>query len=211
MGHESSRQVVPRTWRVSEQGECVAAVAAEFAPFRLDGSLDLPLSSDHLIPLLQFNAFRATLTNIMILSVAHLVPSRCDITEALRVTPLFNLPSTPPPSLRPTALQQSVPHESWIDLLPDPTMRDNAIRFMHTYSGRDICGDMLGHLEQGRNTIEMTGVIVWGNPWEVDSWEVTEGFLKRWGFLFKGCYGAMAATNYWREQRGDEPLVFEIQ
>lgn len=75
-------------------------------------------------------------------------------------------------------------------------MRDNAIRFMHTFSADDICGDMLGHLGQGRNTIEMNGVMVWGNPWEVDSWEVTEGFLKRWGFLLKGCHNALTATNY---------------
>ncbi|KAM0485541.1 hypothetical protein ACHAPX_001529 [Trichoderma viride] len=170
----------------------------------------MPLSSDHLIPLVQFNAFRATLTNLTLLDVAHLIPRECDIADSLRKTPLFNLPPVLPPSLGPTALQQSVPHDTWIDLLPDATMRDNAIRTMDMFCAEDICGDMLGNPRQGRNTIELTGVLVWGNPWDVSAWEMTDGFLKKWGFLLKGCWEAMAATNYWRAQRGDEPLVFEI-
>ncbi|KAL7935410.1 hypothetical protein V8C35DRAFT_299391 [Trichoderma chlorosporum] len=190
--------------------KCVVAVAPNFAPLRLDGSTVLPLSSDHLIPLVQFNAFRGTLTNMAILAVAHLIPRECDITNALRSTPLFTLPPAPPPSLAPTALQQSVPHDIWIDLLPDPIMRDNAIRAMNKFRAEDICGDMLGNLHQGRNAIEMTGVLVWGVPWDASGWEVTEGFMKKWGFLLKGCWQTMAATNYWRAQRGDEPLVFEI-
>ena len=177
---------------------------------RLDGGAGFPLSSDHLIPLTQFNAFRATLTNITILSLVHLIPAHCDITNAVRTTPLFNLPLTPPPSLAPTALQQSVPHDTWIDLLPDPVMRDNAIRTMHMFRAEDICGDMLGNDGQGRTTIEMTGVLAWGNPWDTSGWEMTEGFLRKWGFLVKGCRETMSATNYWRMQRGDEPLVFDV-
>ncbi|KAJ4865693.1 hypothetical protein T069G_02223 [Trichoderma breve] len=190
--------------------ECMIATSPSFAPFRLDGSTVFPLSSDHLIPLVQFNAFRGTLTNMTILSVTHLIPPECDITEALHSTPLFTPPPAPPPSLMPTALQQSVPHDTWVDLLPDATMRDNAIRTMHLFHAEDICGDMLGNPQQERNTIEMNGVLVWGNPWDASGWEMTEGFLKKWGFLLKGCWEAMAATNHWRAQRGDEPLVFDV-
>ena len=99
----------------------------------------------------------------------------------------------------------------WIDLLPHSTMRDNAIRAMGTYDHRDLTNDMMGGYERGQNTIETTGVLIWGNPWEAEGWEVTEGFMKKWAFLFKDCWDVMAATNRWRAERGDEPLVFEIQ
>ncbi|KAJ2974567.1 hypothetical protein NQ176_g5986 [Zarea fungicola] len=180
------------------------------AASRVDGRTVLPLSSDHLIPLIQFNAFRATLTNLVILSTAYHVSFPCDIGEVLRATPLYALPSSPPPSLIPTALQRAVPHDNWIDLLPDPIMRDNAMRNMHLIQPSEICGDMLGYGSQGQNTIEMTGVLVWGDPWDPAGWEMTEGFLKRWGFLLKGCERTLSATNYWRAQRGDEPLVYEV-
>jgi hypothetical protein len=98
----------------------------------------------------------------------------------------------------------------WIDLIPDSTMRDNAIRMMDTFDYNDICNDMVGGIYEGRNTIELTGILVWGNPWEVSGWEVTEGFVKKWGFLLRGCSEVREATNRWRTKRGDEPLIFEI-
>ena len=58
--------------------------------------------------------------------------------------------------------------------------------------------------------IERRGVIVWSPPWDVRGWEVTEGFWNKWGFLMKGCDDVLEATNYWRGQRGEEPLVFEL-
>jgi hypothetical protein len=64
-------------------------------------------------------------------------------------------------------------------------MRDNAIRAMDTFNHHDLCSDMLGGHDQGRNSIELTGVLVWGNPWEVSGWEVTEGFVNKLGFLLK--------------------------
>ncbi|KAH8809193.1 hypothetical protein F5884DRAFT_858691 [Xylogone sp. PMI_703] len=201
---------LPSTSRQSVSSNSLLPVAPCFKYISLDGTVTLPLSPDHLIPLVQFNAFRGTLTNMLILSVAHLLPRECDIAEALRTTPLFPSPAALPPSLAPTTLQQSIPHDMWIDLLPHGTMRDNAISIMHMFNHYDICNDMLGWLNQGKNDIEMTGVLVWGNPWEVSGWEVTEGFVKKWGFLLKGCREIMAATNYWRTQRGDEELVFEI-
>ena len=88
-------------------------------------------------------------------------------------------------------------------------MRDNAIRTMGTFNHEELCNDMVGGFYQGRNTIELTGVLVWGDPWEFRGWEVTEGFVKKWGFLLKDCSEIIVATNQWRTMRGDEPLVFE--
>lgn len=170
----------------------------------------LPLSSDHLIPLVQYNVFRAALTNMFLLSITNLISRKCDISTALQTTPIFPSPAVPPPSLAPTPLQQSVPHDMWIDLLPHGIMRDNAIRTMDTFDYENLCSDMVGGYYQGRNDIELTGVLVWANPWHVSGWEVTEGFVKKWGFLLNDCWEIMASTNYWRERRGDDPLVFNI-
>ncbi len=69
---------------------------------------------------------------------------------------------------------------------------------------------MLGGQSQGRNDIELTGLMIWGHPWETSGWEVTERFFEKWGFLFKGCREILIATNHWRELRGDEPLIWEL-
>jgi hypothetical protein len=58
--------------------------------------------------------------------------------------------------------------------------------------------------------VEKRGVLVWSDPWRADGWEVTEGFLKKWGRLLKGCRELIESTNRWRELRGEEPLVIEI-
>lgn len=51
------------------------------------------------------------------------------------------------------------------------------------------------------------GLIVWGDPWEAKNWEVTEGFVRRWGWMMKGCWeGILEATNFWRGIRGEGPL-----
>lgn len=89
-------------------------------------------------------------------------------------------------------------------------MRDNAIRYGNTFDNESLCRDLIGGHHEGRNDLHLTGILVWNDPWCASGWEVTEGFVKKWGFLIKGCGEIMAATNRWREMRGDEPLVFEL-
>jgi hypothetical protein len=95
-------------------------------------------------------------------------------------------------------------------MLPHGTMRDNAIRMRHTFDNEDLCHDLMCADSQGRDAVDLKGVVVWNDPWCVSGWEMTEGFLKKWGFLVKDCWEIMAATNKWREKRGDEPLVFDL-
>lgn len=166
-----------------------------------------PLSGDHLIPLVQYNLIRASLTNMSILSL-HVLPEKChDIWGAL---PLFPAPAEIPESLAPTELQKRTPHEMWIDLLPDRTLRDNAIMATGTFDWQAMCLDLVGRICEGGNSLEMTGMLVWNDPWRPEGWELTDGFAKKWGFLLKGCTRLLDSTNRWRAQRGEEPLVFEI-
>ena len=49
-------------------------------------------------------------------------------------------------------------------------------------------------------------LIIWGDPWKVDSWEVTPTFLKRWRWALEGCDDLIYASNRWRALRNEEPI-----
>jgi len=115
-----------------------------------------------------------------------------------------------PDSLRPTALQVAVPHHPWIDLLPIPRLRDNILCATvepDALDEDDLCYDL----------VEVTGesdkasLIVWAEPWNPRGWEVSVAFLRKWGWLLKGCPEILEATNYWREKRGEKRLAFTLQ
>ncbi|KAL0942051.1 uncharacterized protein CTRU02_204814 [Colletotrichum truncatum] len=178
-------------------------------PFYYDGpQYWFPLCRDHLIPLVYYNVFRATITNIRILSLYSLLGNDC--TPDLDTTPLFPAPSQIPCTLLPTALQRSTYHESWIDIFPSGAMRDNAIRYRETIDHHELCADLVG-CEDDFDRQEQPGIIAWSDPWHPDGWEVTERFLEKWGFLLKGCEDVMRATNRWRAMRDEEPLVWELE
>ncbi|CZR67244.1 uncharacterized protein PAC_17143 [Phialocephala subalpina] len=50
------------------------------------------------------------------------------------------------------------------------------------------------------------GFVVWGEPWDVNSWEVTPGFLNKWGWTLEGCEELIHSSNRWRAKRDEEPL-----
>lgn len=51
--------------------------------------------------------------------------------------------------------------------------------------------------------------MVWGESWLVESWEMSEGFVRKYAWLLEdeGCEEVIRATNRWREKRGEELLV----
>lgn len=169
-----------------------------------------PLSRDHLIPLIEFNIYRASITNMTILGLFSLT-SGCSCQYAS-----LTLFPTPPPadetaipdSLKPTPMQLATPHEPWIDILPSGRMRDNAIMRSHTFTNEEFCKDILGGMCGGKPGGLDGGLVVWSNPWEPSGWELTEGFARKWSFLLEGCEDMFVATNRWRAMRHEEPLVF---
>lgn len=170
-----------------------------------------PLSSDHrLLVLVSYNVLRGIHTNLNILALHHLVTMECR--RGIGLMPLFPAPSMFPPSLVRTKLQNEREHGEWIDLIPCPIMRDNAIRLEGTFDHDSLCSDVIGGLYEGwKDTdIETNGMLVWSDPWDVNGWELTEGFVKKWGCLVQGCHGMIAATNRWRALRGDKPLAVEL-
>lgn len=115
-----------------------------------------------------------------------------------------------PPSLEPTALQLTVPHERWIDIIPHARWRDNMILAQGTFDEDELCEDCVGGLWGESSDNEPKGIAAWSDPWDVWGWEVSEGFFKKWGFFLAGCPDVLASSNKHRTARGEEPLVLEL-
>ncbi|KAJ9498222.1 hypothetical protein H2202_006373 [Exophiala xenobiotica] len=173
-----------------------------------------PLCPDHLITLLQFNALRALAVNRTLISGILVTPLDCGgEEEVIHVIPYPTKPELLPSTLLPTALQQTVPHGDWIDLFPCAEGRDRLIRATSTFDEDELWADCIGGLYEGfpDDEIERRGITAWSPPWDIKGWEMSEGFLRKWRWLFEGSAGVLMleATNRWRRERGEEPFVYD--
>jgi hypothetical protein len=151
----------------------------------------------------------------------HDIPSPFHSPNARR-----HLPALLPPSMRPTAIQLRVPHHPELDIFPFPEIRDRFILAQDSIDDLELCHDLIFGLNSSvevdsarscRNDVEdadaasmmtdRTGLIVWGDPWLPDSWEIGEAFARKYRSLMDD--KAIECTNYWREMRGEEPLDLE--
>jgi len=101
----------------------------------------------------------------------------------------------------------AVTHHPWIDLIPFPHIRDN---ILDTTNADLLNANELGIdlLPAGDGRGETASLIVWGEPWDPRGWEASVPFLRKWGWLTKGCPMILEATNYWRQKRGERKLAF---
>ena len=170
------------------------------------------LSSDHLIRLIQFNVYRALLSNVCILGLTPEmidmdIPSPFTTYGPVRVESLL------PPSLRPTWLQRSTPHHPYIDIFPIPFIRDRLLLANEDVDDEDLGFDLVGDFAGAgcaHGAGQTAGIIVWGEPWDPFAWEVTEGFAKKWRWMLEGCNEIVESTNYWRAKRGEERLTIDL-
>ncbi|KAK9328048.1 hypothetical protein V1520DRAFT_393412 [Lipomyces starkeyi] len=164
-------------------------------------------TADHLLTLIQFNVFRAMVSNIFTLGLS--MESMKD-DYALSPFSMMNYgcrDTTLPSSLRPTLLQRTIPHHPWLDFFPTPMMRDNLLRAGDSFDDVQLCIDIMGFSNAPTGK---TGLIVWGEPWDPYGWEVTEEFVKNWGWVIRECREIFESTNHWRAQRGEEKLFFNF-
>lgn len=160
---------------------------------------------DQLLTLVQFNVFRALVDNTSVLSFTmdwldeEANSPWCASVSESRI-------SLCPTSLRPTSLQQEIPHHPWIDLFPIPQMRDNLLEKYEDFDETALCNDLVDFYDVSNDE---TGLIVWRTPWHPSGWEVSETFLRKWNWVVKGCDDLIKSTNYWRGIRGEEPLVLD--
>ncbi|XEU99212.1 hypothetical protein FSHL1_004499 [Fusarium sambucinum] len=161
--------------------------------------------------LIRLNAVNAVSNNALHIGIP--LEGLCcdDVTSPWSIKTFGPLESTTTPlscpeSLYPTKLQIEIEHHPWVDLLPIPQLRDNMLR---AYTGGiidedELCFDILGvTCSQG---LDDAYLIVWGESHNAASWEVSVGFLKKWGWLLKGCPELVESTNRWRQQRGESTL-----
>ncbi|KAH6717068.1 hypothetical protein BKA61DRAFT_601004, partial [Leptodontidium sp. MPI-SDFR-AT-0119] len=198
----------------------VVTGAPSFASF-----LSAPLPVDQkLMTLLHFNLVRALVQNVHILGLdpdlmEEDIPSPFQASEHDVMSLIAKLPA----ALQPTQLQLTVPHHPEVDGFPYPELRDNFIRAGEAFDSDEFCMDMLygvdtedgvcedASLRQsgGENFSGRTGLIVWSDPWLKGSWELDEGFARKYNWLLRGCRDIMESTNFWRKIRGEAPLRFE--
>jgi hypothetical protein len=155
-----------------------------------------------------------------------------DPTAFLRHSAILPIAPQYPGSLEPTSVQMSVNHFSWIDYLPCPTMRENLIRREFEFDHAEFVEDLVGTLinlsiftttsssfllqsvskSDGEDDVGCmastsgNGLVIWGEPYLISSWELTPRFLHKWGWTLVGCKELMESTNCWRASRGERPL-----
>lgn len=54
------------------------------------------------------------------------------------------------------------------------------------------------------------GLIVWGEPHEIQNWEATPGFLAKWAWAVEGCEELVEISNRWRMRRGEDPMRLSV-
>ncbi|PVH72918.1 hypothetical protein DL98DRAFT_538810 [Cadophora sp. DSE1049] len=118
------------------------------------GRIEFPLSSDHLLHLIQHTVLRALFTNKDLLRVTATF-IRADF-QAIASRPSGNLCGTYtvihpgngniPKCLIPTDLQMTRPHSAWIDMFPFERLRDNLITHEDYFDHEEMFKDLFGHL-----------------------------------------------------------------
>ena len=53
-------------------------------------------------------------------------------------------------------------------------------------------------------------MLFWGEPWDINSWEVTENFAKKWSWFVKDAFLSMMSTSEWRRRRGESSPSFDL-
>lgn len=259
----ASRPFQVRRWRLDEPDECddtkcTTTVSTINRPlnthtrpfmsrdesyakaFLTPPSLNFPLTLDHLLLLVQYNVFRAFVSNKRTLNLLltgstnlPLDPSTttCPISGPYRDdTNVFPLNPNIPNALAPTLVQQAHPHPIWINLIPFPRMRDNLIRSQGHFDPFELLQDLIGEFmgvnqfptrqgtlstitvsdpvphDESTVTTGRKGLIVWGEPHEMQNWEATPGFWSKWAWAVEGCDDLLESSNRWRLIRGEDPM-----
>ncbi|KAL2828840.1 hypothetical protein BJY01DRAFT_255213 [Aspergillus pseudoustus] len=150
-------------------------------------------NADHLITLSKLNVQRAVTDNIAAMGMTlDWVKDSCTLSifnssssssSSSSAAPSHSLvdadEASIPSSLRPTFIQRTTTHHPWFDVLPFPQLRDTLILARGSFDERELCRDLMAGWDP-RNSAAM--LLVWGQPWDPMSWEITELFLQKWGW-----------------------------
>jgi len=99
-----------------------------------------------------------------------------------------------PASLRPTLVQRTVPHDSIIDTILHPELRDTMILLRDRFD-----------LAECTSTFLWTTIIHGEDVLSHTNWEISEDWLRRYYFLVDEAL--LNSANRWRRERGDVELT----
>lgn len=159
--------------------------------------------ADLLLSVMQFNILRGIISNILSLGMTVELLQEDIVSQFNTKSPWAPDMAALPPSLRPTALQKQIVHHPWIDPFPVPSVRDLLLRMDGHYDDFELCKDLF---EQCDPKTGKPGLIIWSDPWDAHGFELSDHFVKKWGWMFKECADICQSTNYWRARRGEKPL-----
>ncbi|KAH6646717.1 hypothetical protein BKA67DRAFT_580381 [Truncatella angustata] len=209
-GFVGDSDVVPQTCSIMSPGR--QYLIQQFATQAYTSYLKGAPCLTHLPTLVRLNSFIAVNQNAEALSISTAwldAEAVSPFGRAGTASGLAAMLPSCPNSLRPTPLQLAIEHHPWIDILPCPILRNNVLQaaeVLGLIDEDDLCHDVV---EPG-DGLGRSAFIVWGNPWDTSGWEVTPEFVRKWGGLLHGCQELLAATNTWREKRGERRLILEI-
>ncbi|KAH6972836.1 hypothetical protein BKA56DRAFT_592894 [Ilyonectria sp. MPI-CAGE-AT-0026] len=162
--------------------------------------------------LIRINALNAIVQNAKKIGIP--VDALCRdeaISPFSQTGPLLPAPTAPLPScpevLHPTQLQKTVFHHPWIDVLPLLQLRDNLLKPLSVegFDEDERCLEVF-HPADHFPMEEQLALIIWGDGDNIRCWEASIAFLRKWGWLLRGCPELLESTNAWRMQRGEKTL-----
>ncbi|KAJ5617115.1 hypothetical protein N7537_002229 [Penicillium hordei] len=193
----------PKRWLSADEAE---NLLEKFSTSSFDSYAQGSPTGDHLIILTRLNVYRAFIQNLSILGITpHRDWKSRNITSPFNTwTPEQINDKKLPISLRPTQIQCKIPHHPWLDFFPFRRMRDNLISARDEFDDGQLCVDIMGFWDISTKSCNL---LVWGEPSDPKSWEITEEFLKKWPWVIRGEPELLESTNYWRRKRGDD-IIF---
>jgi hypothetical protein len=128
----------------------------------------------------------------------------------LRSASVVNLPQT----IEPVELQYLLPHDPIIDTIPHVRLRYNVLYCIITGKLDPACFSAClrcsGTIVNIQGEALRSGLVVWDLPQHLSSWELSEAFIKTWGFLLEGCENFVTVTNVWRNRKGERALTLDF-
>lgn len=173
------------------------------------------LRPDDLPSVARLNAFDALARNAQILAIpAELLESDDDSSPFLYHGPELSGSRSPcqfPRHLSPTALQKTIKHHPWLDLLPIPKLRDNILRGIELgiLNEDQLCQELVCDLLDTEAT-EHPALTIWGDSWDIAGWEFSPAFFRKWNPLIQDIPEVWQATNYWRSKRNARSVEFVL-
>ncbi|KAL3445248.1 hypothetical protein BJX65DRAFT_282056 [Aspergillus insuetus] len=161
-------------------------------------------TADHLLTTVKLNVYRAFVQNMAALGM-DLTWMKEDAISPFCTSRPWSVHAIPV-HLQPTPTQRQVPHHPWLDFFPHPRMRDRLI-LASEYDDDELCVDIMAFWNSND---EDPGLIIWGQPWDLRNWELSEEFLRKWGWTVQECPQLLHSTNSWRSLRGEKRLPHSL-